>query len=92
MRQEYKDVSPWYGIAGYAAATATGVLRLYNNKHWVGDVVAGAGIGIISTKLAYWIYPSIQRKLFKNKSMNTMILPYYQSGGGGVAMVYKFSH
>ncbi len=92
MRQEYKDVSPWYGIAGYAAATATAVLRLYNNKHWVGDVVAGAGIGIISTKLAYWIYPSIQRKLFKNKSMNTMILPYYQSGGGGVAMVYKFSH
>lgn len=92
MRQEYKDVSPWYGIAGYAAATATGVLRLYNNKHWVGDIFAGAGIGIISTKLAYWIYPSIKRKLFKNKPMNKMFIPFYQPGGGGIAMQYKFSH
>ena len=69
MRQEYKDVSPLYGIAGYGAATITGILRLYNNKHWVSDVVAGAGFGILSTRLAYWIYPVIKRKLFKDKSM-----------------------
>ncbi|MFM9909228.1 MAG: phosphatase PAP2 family protein [Chitinophagaceae bacterium] len=92
MRQEYKDVSPWYGIAGYAAATTTGVLRLYNNKHWVSDVVAGAGFGILSTKLAYWIYPSIKRKFFKDKPMNAMVMPYYQSGGGGLALVYNFRH
>lgn len=92
MRQEYKDVSPWYGIAGYAAATATGILRMYNNKHWVGDVVAGAGIGIISTKLAYWIYPAIKRKLFKDKPMSAMVTPFYQPGGGGIAMVYYFPH
>jgi hypothetical protein len=92
LRMEYKDVSPWYGIAGYAVATTTGVLRLYNNKHWVSDVVAGAGFGILSTKLAYWIYPSIKRKFFGDKSINTMVLPYYQSGGGGLAFVYKFRH
>ncbi|MBL0200313.1 MAG: phosphatase PAP2 family protein [Chitinophagaceae bacterium] len=92
LRMEYKDVSPWYGIAGYAVATTTGVLRLYNNKHWVSDVVAGAGFGILSTKLAYWIYPSIKRKFFKNKPMNTMVMPYYQSGGGGLALVYNFRH
>ena len=90
LRQEYKDVSPWYGIAGYAAATATGALRIYNNKHWLSDVVAGAGIGIASTKLAYWIYPAIKRKFFKNKPMNTFIIPYYQGGTGAVAMVYTF--
>ncbi len=90
LRMEYKDVSPWYGIAGYTVAAATGALRLYNNKHWVSDVVAGAGFGILSTKLAYWIYPSIKRKFFKNKPMNTMVMPYYQSGGGGLAMVYHF--
>jgi membrane-associated phospholipid phosphatase len=33
LRQEYKDISPWYGIAGYVAAIATGYLRIYNNKH-----------------------------------------------------------
>ena len=41
-----------------------GFLRMYNNKHWLSDVVAGAGIGIMSTKIAYWIYPVIKRKLF----------------------------
>ena len=92
MWQEYKDVSPWYGIAGYAAAATTGILRLYNNKHWVSDVVAGAGVGILSTKLAYWIYPVIKRKLFKDKPMNAMLMPYYQNGGGGVSMVYNFRH
>ena len=90
MRQEYKDVSPWYGVAGYLMAGATGALRMYNNKHWLSDVMAGAGIGMASTKLAYWLYPSIKRKLFKDKPMNTMIMPYYQSGGGGIAMVYNF--
>jgi membrane-associated phospholipid phosphatase len=89
LRQEYGHVSPWYGIAGYAVATATGILRLYNNKHWVSDVVAGAGFGILSTKLAYWIYPSIKRKFFKNKPMNTLITPYYQEGGVGLALVYN---
>ncbi len=90
MRQEYKDVSPWYGIAAYAAATTTGILRVYNNKHWVSDVVAGAGFGIISTKVAYWIYPSIKRKLFKNKSISGMASPYYSNGNIGLAVLYQF--
>jgi PAP2 superfamily len=92
LRIEYKDVSPWYGITGYTLAATTGILRLYNNKHWVSDVVAGAGFGILSTKLAYWVYPSLKRKLFKDKPMNTMVMPYYQSGGGGLALVYNFRH
>ena len=92
LRQEYKDVSPWYGIAGYTVAATTGILRLYNNKHWVSDVVAGAGFGILSTKLAYWIYPTIKRTFFKNKSLNTMVTPFYQNGRGGVAIVYSFKH
>ncbi|MEJ7588187.1 MAG: phosphatase PAP2 family protein [Ferruginibacter sp.] len=90
MRQEYKDVSPWYGVAGYVAAGATGALRMYNNRHWASDAVAGAGFGIASTKLAYWIYPVIKRKLYKDRPLNTMILPFYQTGGAGIAMVYHF--
>jgi hypothetical protein len=90
LRMEYKDISPWYGIIGYAMAATTGALRVYNNRHWVSDVAAGAGFGILSTKLAYWIYPTIKRKLFKNKSLNAMLMPYYQSGSGGIAFVYNF--
>lgn len=64
---EYHDVSPWIGFAGYAIATGTGFLRLYNNQHWLTDVLAGAGIGILSTKTAYWLLPCM-RKLFSSKS------------------------
>ena len=92
MRQEYKDVSPWYGVAGYAMAATTGYLRMYNNKHWLGDVVAGAGVGILSTDLAYYIYPSV-KKLFAGKETNssTIILPTYQQGIAGISLVHTFN-
>jgi hypothetical protein len=90
LRYEYKDVSPWYGVAGYTAAAATGMLRMYNNKHWFGDVVAGAGFGIASTKLAYLIYPAIKKKIFKKKSINALIMPYYQQKTAGLIMAYHF--
>ena len=45
--------SPWYSVFGYGVATATGVMRVLNNRHWVSDVLSGAGIGIVSTELAY---------------------------------------
>lgn len=90
LRQEYKDVSPWYGVAGYAVAAATGYLRMYNNKHWLGDVAAGAGIGIMSTKLAYWIYPVIKHTLFKDKEVSTVIMPTYQDGSFGFGLVHRF--
>lgn len=84
MWEEYKDVSPWYGVAGYAVATTTGVLRIYNNRHWLSDVVAGAGLGILSTKAAYWAYPKIQR-LFtpkdRDREPNTraILMPNYNT-------------
>lgn len=90
MRQEYKDVSPWYGVAGYAMATATGVLRMYNNKHWFSDVMTGAGIGMASTKFAYWLYPKIQRAVFKGKPAKTLITPTYQNGSFGVGLAHVF--
>jgi hypothetical protein len=90
LRKEYKEVSVWYGVAGYVAAAATGALRVYKNRHWVSDVVAGAGFGILSTKLAYWIYAPIKRKIFKDKTVNAMMMPYYQSGSGGISIVYNF--
>ena len=40
--------SPWWSVAGYGVATATGVMRVLNNRHWISDVMSGAGIGILS--------------------------------------------
>ena len=90
LREEYKDVSPWYGVAGYAVAATTGYLRMYNNKHWLGDVAAGAGIGIMSTRLAYWIYPVIKHTLFKDKEVKTVVMPTYQDGSFGFGLVHRF--
>ncbi|TDQ10938.1 phosphatase PAP2 family protein [Pedobacter metabolipauper] len=80
LHQEYKDQSIWYSVGGYALATGTGILRLYNNAHWVSDVVAGAGFGILSTKVTYLIYPYIKRKLFHGKSPDMAFSPGYQNG------------
>jgi membrane-associated phospholipid phosphatase len=68
FRQEYKDESIWYGIAGYGIATGCGFLRVYNNKHWLSDTLAGAGLGILSAQAAYWLFPTL-KKLY-NKGEN----------------------
>ena len=62
LHQEFGHYSPWISVAGYATATATGYLRLYNNQHWLGDVIAGAAIGMASTKLVYWVNREIKKK------------------------------
>lgn len=78
LNQEYRDVSPWYGYAGYTVAAATGMLRMYNNKHWLSDVVAGAGIGILSTKVASYVYPHLKRLVLGKQNVNYNIAPLYQ--------------
>ena len=55
MHRELRGSIPVLSCAGYLAGTATGVIRIYKNKHWLKDVIAGAAIGIISAKVAYLI-------------------------------------
>lgn len=88
--QEYKDVSIWYGIGGYAIATLTGGFRIYNNKHWIGDVAFGAGLGILSTKLAYLLYPAIQNKWSNKKGNKLVFYPYYNGQQGGISISKQF--
>ncbi len=63
--------SPWYSVAGYGIATATGIMRVLNNRHWVSDVLSGAGIGIISTELAY----GFSDLIFKGRHLNRGNMP-----------------
>jgi membrane-associated phospholipid phosphatase len=62
LHQEYGHYSPWISIAGYATAATTGYLRMYNNEHWLGDVLAGAAIGMASTKFIYWMNGKMKEK------------------------------
>lgn len=63
MNQEYGFRSPWYSIIAYTVASATGGLRVMNNRHWLSDVVAGAGFGILSVKISYWVYYKVKKKI-----------------------------
>ncbi|UPK71664.1 phosphatase PAP2 family protein [Chitinophaga filiformis] len=91
LYQEYKDISVWYGIMGYLVATGTGFLRMTNDKHWLTDVATGAGIGILSTKIAYWVHPFLKKTIFKDKDdLNGMIMPFYNGReyGLGLSMIF----
>ena len=80
LDMEYRDTSPWIGVAGYAVATTTGMYRMINDKHWISDVLIGAGIGIFSTKVVYYTH-----RYRWGKKSNMVILPAIYKNGGGVS-------
>lgn len=88
LRREYGKQYPWLAVAGYAIATGTGVYRMLNNKHWLSDVAAGAGIGIASTNIAYWLYGKWQHN--KEMRSNTFIFPTYQNHQFGLSLSKVF--
>ena len=55
LRREYGEEYPWIAVAGYTVAVVVAAMRICNNRHWLGDVCAGAGLGILSTTLVYWV-------------------------------------
>jgi len=81
MRIEFKESNPWLSYAGYFMAATTGYLRMYNNKHWISDVLAGAGIGIASTKLSVLIFDEMaaRYKQKHQKNQQSIFLPAYQN-------------
>jgi|GEM_PF-966155 len=89
--KEYKDISPWIGIAGYATATTVGAMRILNRKHRLSDVVAGAGVGILSTEVSYLLLPVFHRIIgVKENESGLVIAPMIGNNQYGVGMVYLF--
>lgn len=54
---EFYRTAPLLAYSGYFFATTTGAFRMLNNKHWLSDVMLGAGIGILVTELVYHFEP-----------------------------------
>jgi membrane-associated phospholipid phosphatase len=78
---EYKDYCLPVAFSGYLFSSTTGVLRITNNRHWVPDVLAGAGIGIIVTNLIYYWEPFKNWDPFKKTGPDKLtILPQIDPG------------
>jgi membrane-associated phospholipid phosphatase len=92
LHEEYKHKSFWYSIAGYSVATVTGILRMMNNEHWMSDVLVGAGLGILTTKIVYWVDPLLRKRQShtpgKRGNDQLTFLPYLAPDHYGVYLQY----
>lgn len=92
--KEFKDSSPVLAYSGYALALFVAGSRIHNNRHWVADVVAGAGFGILSVELSYLAYfplrNAIARKINRKAAQNMVIAPTFNEQGGGIFFSYSF--
>lgn len=88
LQNEFQETSTVYAYSGYAFAATTGVFRMLNNKHYVSDVLVGAGIGILVTQLVYHFEPLKNFNPFK-KSKNISFFPQYKENTYGFYFKYE---
>lgn len=84
LRKEYGSEHPWLAVGGYVTASAVGALRMLNNKHWLPDIFAGAGIGILSVNIVYLTHKN-KWPLWKRK---IQAVPTYNGYGPGIYLNY----
>ncbi|TGE14683.1 phosphatase PAP2 family protein [Hymenobacter elongatus] len=90
LHEQYGKVNPWISVGGYAVATATGAMRVLHNRHWITDVVAGAGIGFLSAEAVWRLYPAMTRLLPDKLAHKLLLVPTYAPGGAlGITMVMR---
>lgn len=65
LHHEYGELSPWISVAGYGVATFVAVDRVAKKRHHWYDVAAGAAIGLVTTKVSYWL----SERLFDSKGV-----------------------
>lgn len=72
---EYKDSNVPLAYSGYVIGSAAGILRMTNNRHWISDVLAGAGIGMLVTRLVYYVEPLKNWQPFEKQNHKISIVP-----------------
>jgi membrane-associated phospholipid phosphatase len=87
LQNEFQGTSPVFAYSGYAFAATTGVFRMLNNRHYLSDVLVGAGIGILVTQLVYHFEPFKKFNPFK-KSKDISFFPQYKENTYGFYFSY----
>lgn len=87
LAKEYGHKSIWISIGAYTAAATVGTLRLMNNRHWLSDVMVGAGIGILSTDIVYLTHKNRWGRSGKTHALR--IDPFSSFGANGLSLTYR---
>ena len=73
-----------WGAGAYSFALFTGAERLWGDKHWLTDVLAGAGIGVLAAHVGGWLLepvknlfgiPTIEWDGFRTKKTQVAFAP-----------------
>ncbi len=82
-----------WGMGAYTMAAGISMLNMYNDRSYINDVLAGAGMGILATHAAYWLLP-LERRWFgldkrpKKKDASMMLLPTYNAENNAVGLAF----
>lgn len=74
LSMEYGENYKWVPYVAYGTAATVGAMRIANNRHYISDVLFGAGLGILSIKASYWTH---QYKWTKKKSESDPFVALY---------------
>lgn len=84
FRREFGSRYPWVSVGMYSLATGIGVFRILNNRHWVSDVIAGAGFGMLSATLSYSLHKSLHNRLLPQA-----LIPQSKNGAMALTAIYR---
>ena len=65
-----------WGAAAYAMATGVALLRMYHDRHWLSDVLFGAGLGILCAQAGRWLLEPARQALGLNRTVQASVTPY----------------
>lgn len=86
FHKEFGKKYPWVSAGMFTLAGGIGAFRVLNNRHWVSDVLAGAGFGILSVELSYLLLKNIN---LHKKGLPSVIFPAYSKGAFICTAIYK---
>lgn len=84
---EYYQTNKIIAFSGLVSSISTGSLRVINNRHWLPDVLMGAGIGILTTNLIYHFKPLKNWNPWKKRKSSPLIIPISSQNYFGIKFV-----
>jgi hypothetical protein len=90
LYHEFKDTHKILAYSGFGIATTVGLLRMTNRRHWVPDILAGAGIGILSTNMIYHFKLLNRWQPFAKSNKQISFSPFYNGESTGLSFAIRY--